>query len=69
LFKIKKIKKSINYKLVLPKIINIYLVFYIFLLEPVLSGVLLVFITEIQLINPNAEYKIEAILDYKIIKK
>jgi hypothetical protein len=42
LFKIKKIIGPINYKLVLPKTINIYLVFYISLLELVLLGVLLV---------------------------
>jgi hypothetical protein len=36
LFKIKKIIKSVNYKLVFLKTINIYLMFYIFLLELVL---------------------------------
>jgi hypothetical protein len=49
----------------LPKTINIYLVFYISLLELVLLGVLLVLVTEIELINPNIKYKIEEILDYK----
>jgi hypothetical protein len=44
---------------------NIYLVFYISLLELVLLGVLLVPVTEIELVNPNIEYKIEKILDYK----
>jgi hypothetical protein len=44
---------------------NIYLVFYISLLEPILPGVLPVLITEIELVNPNAEYKVEEILDYK----
>jgi hypothetical protein len=44
---------------------NIYLVFHISLLELVLLGVLLVFVTEIELVNPNAEYKIEEILDHK----
>jgi hypothetical protein len=65
LFKIKRITGLVNYKLVLPKTMNIYLVFYIFLLELVLLGVLLVLVTEIELVNLNAEYKIKEILDYK----
>jgi hypothetical protein len=65
LFKIKKIIGLINYELVLPKTMNIYPVFYISLLELVLLGVLLVLITEIELVNPNIEYKIERILDHK----
>jgi hypothetical protein len=68
LFKIKRIIGPINYKLVLPKTINIYLVFYIFFLEPVLLGVLLVLVTEIEPVNPNAEYKIEEILDHKQVR-
>jgi hypothetical protein len=68
LFKIKKIIRLINYKLVLPKTINIYPVFYISFLELVLLGVLLVLITEIELVNPNIEYKIEKILDYKRVR-
>jgi hypothetical protein len=44
---------------------NIYLVFHISLLELVLLGVLLVPVTEIKLVNLNAEYKIKEILDYK----
>jgi hypothetical protein len=44
---------------------NIYPVFYISLLELVLSGVLLVPITKIKLINLNIKYKIKEILDYK----
>jgi hypothetical protein len=44
---------------------NIYPVFYISLLELALLGVFLVPITEIELINPNAKYKIKEILDYK----
>jgi hypothetical protein len=50
LFKIPKIIGLVNYKLVLPKTINIYLVFYISLLE---------------LVNLNTEYKIKEILDHK----
>jgi hypothetical protein len=65
LFEIKKVAGLINYKLVLPKIINIYPIFHISLLELVLLGVLPAPVTEIELVNPNIEYKIEEILDYK----
>jgi hypothetical protein len=47
---------------------NIYLVFHISLLELVLLGILLVPVTEIELVNLNAEYKVEEILDYKQVK-
>jgi hypothetical protein len=65
LFKIKKIIGLVNYELVLPKTINIYPVFYISLLELVLLRVLLVLVTEIELVNPNIEYRIKEILDHK----
>jgi hypothetical protein len=68
LFKIKRVIGLINYKLVLPKTINIYPVFHISLLELVRLGVLLVPVTEIELVNPNIKYKIEEILDYKQIR-
>jgi hypothetical protein len=68
LFKIKKIIGLVNYKLVLPKTINIYPVFYISFLELVLLGVLLAPVTEIGPINPNTKYKIEEILDYKRVR-
>jgi hypothetical protein len=68
LFKIKRIIGPVNYKLVLPKTINIYLVFHISFLELVLLGVLLVPVTEIELINPNTEYKVGEILDYKQVR-
>jgi hypothetical protein len=64
-FKIKKVIRLVNYKLVLPKTINIHLVFHISFLELILLGVLLVFITKIELINPNTKYKIGEILDHK----
>jgi hypothetical protein len=63
LFKIKRIIRLVNYKLVLPKTMNIYLVFYISLLEPVLPEALPAPVTEIEPVNPNIEYKIEEILD------
>jgi hypothetical protein len=65
LFKIKRVTGLVNYKLVLPKTINIYPVFYISLLELVLLGALLAPVTEIEPINLNTEYKIEKILDHK----
>jgi hypothetical protein len=65
LFKIKRIIRLVNYKLVLSKTINIYPVFYISLLELILSGILLVPVTEIELVNPNIKYKIKEILDHK----
>jgi hypothetical protein len=68
LFKIKRIIRLINYKLVLPKTINIYPVFYISFLKLVLLGVLPAPITEIEPVNPNIEYKIEEILDYKQVR-
>jgi hypothetical protein len=68
LFKIKRVIGLVNYKLVLPKTINIYPVFHISLLEPVLLGVLLAPVTEIELINLNAEYKVEEILDHKQVR-
>jgi hypothetical protein len=68
LFKIKKVTGLVNYELVLPKTMNIYLVFYILLLELVLLGVPLVPVTKIELVNPNIKYKIEEILDYKQVR-
>jgi hypothetical protein len=68
LFKIKRIIGLVNYKLVLPKTINIHLVFHISLLELVLLGVLLAPVTEIEPINPNKEYKVEEILDHKQVR-
>jgi hypothetical protein len=68
LFKIKKIIGLVNYKLILPKTINIHPVFHIFFLELVLLGVLLAPVTEIELVNLNIEYKIKKILDHKQIR-
>ena len=46
-FKIKQIKRSLNYKLALLKIINIFSVFYIFLFKKALLKALSTLITEI----------------------
>jgi hypothetical protein len=68
LFKIKKVTGLVNYELVLPKTMNIHPVFHISLLEPVLPGILPALITEIELVNPNAEYEIKEILDHKQVR-
>jgi hypothetical protein len=68
LFKIKRVIGLVNYKLALPKTMNIYLVFHISLLELILLGVLLAPVTEIELVNPNTEYKVEEILDHKQVR-
>jgi hypothetical protein len=68
LFRIKRITGLVNYKLGLPKTINIYLVFHISLLKLILLGVLLVPVTEIELVNPNKKYKIKEILDHKRVR-
>jgi hypothetical protein len=68
LFKIKKVIGLVNYELVLPKTINIYPVFHISLLELVLPGVPPAPVIEIEPVNPNAEYKVEEILDHKRVR-
>jgi hypothetical protein len=68
LFKIKRIIGLVNYELVLPKTMNIYPVFHISFLELILPGVLLVPVTEIELVNLNIKYKVEEILDYKQVR-
>jgi hypothetical protein len=65
LFKIKRIIGLVNYKLVLPRTINIHPVFHISFLELILLGILLVPVTKIELVNPNAKYKVKEILDHK----
>ena len=63
LFKIERILGPVNYKLTLPKTMNIYPEFYFSLLEPAPPGAPAVPITEINPVNPNAEYEVETILD------
>jgi hypothetical protein len=64
----KKITGLVNYELVIPKTINIHPVFYISFLELVLLGALPAPVTKIEPVNPNAEYKVEEILDYKQVR-
>ena len=68
LFKIKKVKESLNYELILSKNMNIYLVFYIFLFELVLLRIPNMLFTEIEPVNRNTIYNIETILNYKYIR-
>jgi hypothetical protein len=67
-FKISKVVGLVNYRLELPKTINIYSIFYISLLELILSEISNIFYIEIELVNPNTEYKVEEILDQKYIR-
>ncbi len=69
LYKIKSIKKVINYKLELLKNIRIYLVFYVFFFKLVLHEAFRVLNIEIDFINSNTAYEIEKILNCKTIKK
>jgi hypothetical protein len=68
LFKINKVIELVNYHFELSKTINIYLVFYISLLELVLLEIPNILYTEIEPINLNTEYKVEEILDQKYIR-
>jgi hypothetical protein len=47
---------------------NIYPVFHISLLELILPGVLPAPITEIEPVNPSAEYEVKKILDHKQVR-
>jgi hypothetical protein len=62
-FKINKVIRLVNYYFELPKIINIYFIFHISLLELILLEISKVLYIEIELVNPNTKYKVEEILD------
>jgi hypothetical protein len=68
LFVIIKVVGPVNYKLKLPKTINIYPVFYISLLEKAPPGAPAALTVEIEPINPEAEYKVERVLDYRLYR-
>jgi hypothetical protein len=67
-FKISEVVGLVNYRLELLKTINIYFIFHISLLKPILPGAPNTPYTEIELVNPNTEYKVEKILDQKYIR-
>ena len=62
-FRIERVLGPVNYKLTLPKTMNIHPVFHILLLELALPDAPAAPVTEINPINPNAEYEVEVILD------
>ena len=64
LFRINKVVGLVNFRLSLLKIINIYLVFYISLLELVLPRALAALNMNINLVNLDAIYKVEELLNY-----
>jgi hypothetical protein len=68
LFKIKRIIGLVNYKLALPRTINIHLVFHISLLKLVLLRILPAPVTKIEPVNPNVKYEIEEILDHRKVR-
>ena len=63
-FKIKRKIGPVNYKLSLPYIMKIYLIFHILLLEKVLLNAIENKTNNIELLEGKAEYKVKAILDY-----
>ena len=67
-FEIKRVKGPLNYELALPKTMNIYPTFHISLLEPAPEGAPPAPKTEIDPVNPNAEYEVEEILDCKLVR-
>ena len=68
-FKISEVKGPVNYKLELPRTMNIHNVFHISLLEPAPKGAPPAPKTEIEPVNPNAEYEVEELLDCQIVRK
>ena len=69
LFKIEKVLGLVNYRLSLSKTMNIHPIFHISLLELAPPGAPKAPVIEIDPVNPNAEYKVETILDCQYIKK
>ena len=68
-FKIDKVVGPVNYRLKLPRTMNIHPVFHISLLEPALPGSAAAPNTEIDPVNPDEVYDVEKILDCKMIRK
>lgn len=66
-FKIQKVVGPVNFRLQLPKTMNIHPVFHISLLEYAPPGAAPAPITEIQPVNPNAEYEVSQVLDCKYV--
>jgi hypothetical protein len=62
-FVIDQVLKPVNYKLQLPDYIQIYPVFYISLLEPVLANTKII-VPELLTKEDNQEYKVERVIDH-----
>jgi hypothetical protein len=67
-FEIAEVKGPVNYRLKLPKNMRIPDVFHISLLEPAPKGAPPAPNTEIQPVNPIAEYEVEEILDCQYVR-
>jgi hypothetical protein len=68
-FKISEVVGPVNYRLELPRTMNIHPVFHISLLEPAPPGAPNAPYIEIEPVNLNAEYEVEEILDQKYIRE
>jgi hypothetical protein len=66
LFQVKRNIRDISYKLELPKIIRIYLIFYILLLESVDLDTLKGLAPKFYLDTQQKEYKVKAIFDIRL---
>ncbi len=64
-FRIKRVVGPVNYELSLPRTMNIHPIFHISLLERAPDNAPPAPVTEIEPVNPEAEYEVEGILDYK----
>ena len=67
-FKITKVIGKVNYELQLPKTWKIHNRFHISLLEKAPPGAPAAPVTDIQPVNPDAEYEVETILDHKQVR-
>ena len=67
-FKIDKKIGSVNYKLKLPKTMEIHPVFHVSLLEPAPPGAPAAPITEVQQLDPQKEYEVETVLDCQYVR-
>jgi hypothetical protein len=67
-FKIDKKIGSVNYKLKLPKTMEIHPVFHVSLLEPAPPGAPAAPVTEVQRLDPQKEYEVETVLDCQYIR-
>lgn len=67
-FKIQKKVGPVNFRLQLPRTMNIHPVFHISLLEKAPPGAPAAPMIEIEPVNPETEYEVESILDHKLVR-